>query len=143
MKITRHADAEWKGGLKDGAGQVQLGSGAFTGPYGFKSRFESGPGTNPEELIAAAHAGCYSMALTHALEGAGHQPERVHTVAVVHLNQTATGFEIPEIELTTQAVVPGLDDAAFQRIAEDAKTNCPVSKVLAGARIGLKATLNS
>lgn len=143
MKITRHADAEWKGGLQSGTGQVQLGSGAFTGPYGFKSRFESGPGTNPEELIAAAHAGCFSMALAHALEQAGHKPERIHTVAKVHLNQTGQGFEIPEIELATEAVVPNLDDAGFQTIAEDAKANCPVSKVLAGAKIHLKATLNA
>ncbi len=139
--ITRHAEAEWNGDLKRGAGEVKLGSGAFTGPYGFQSRFESGPGTNPEELIAAAHAGCYSMALTAALGQAGHNPQRVHTVAKVHLNQIPGGFEIPAIDLATEAQVPGLDDATFQTIAADAKQNCPVSKVLAGAKISLQAKL--
>ena len=139
--ITRHSEAEWKGDLTRGQGQVKLGSGAFTGPYGFQSRFESGPGTNPEELIAAAHAGCYSMALTNALGEKGHSPQRVHTVAKVHLNQKDGGFEIPAIDLVTEAEVPGLDDATFQTIAEDAKQNCPVSKVLAGAKITLKANL--
>ena len=139
--LTRKSEAEWNGDLKAGSGQVKLGSGAFTGQYGFKSRFESGPGTNPEELIAAAHAGCFSMALAHALGEAGHSPKRVHTVASVHLNQAGGGFEIPEIELATEAEVPGLDDAGFQAIAEDAKRNCPVSKVLAGAKITLQAKL--
>ena len=139
--ITRHSEAEWNGDLKRGKGEIKLGSGAFTGPYGFQSRFESGPGTNPEELIAAAHAGCYSMALAHALGEKGHKPERVHTVAKVDLNQVEGGFEIPAIHLETEATVPGLDDATFQAIAEDAKKNCPVSKVLAGAKIDLKARL--
>ena len=139
--ITRHSEAEWKGDLRRGEGQVKLGSGAFTGPYGFKSRFESGPGTNPEELIAAAHAGCYSMALTAALSEKGHNPQRVHTVAKVHLNQVSGGFEIPQIDLETEVEVPGLDDLEFQTIAEDAKQNCPVSKVLAGAKITLDAKL--
>ena len=139
--ITRNSEAEWTGALKDGSGRVKLGSGAFEGRYGFQSRFESGPGTNPEELIAAAHAGCFSMALAHALEEKGHAPRRVHTVATVSLNQKGGGFEIPAIELTTEAEVPGLDAAGFQTIAEDAKANCPVSKVLAGAQITLKAKL--
>lgn len=139
--ITRNSEAEWTGDLKAGSGRVKLGSGAFEGQYGFRSRFESGPGTNPEELIAAAHAGCFSMALAHALGEQGHSPRRVHTVASVHLNQTAGGFEIPDIELAAEAEVPGLDDAGFQTIAEDAKRNCPVSKVLAGARITLTAKL--
>ena len=139
--ITRNSEAEWTGDLKDGSGRVKLGSGAFEGRYGFKSRFESGPGTNPEELIAAAHAGCYSMALAHALGEKGHNPRRVHTVATVSLNAKGGGFEIPDIELVTEAEVSGLDDAGFQTIAADAKANCPVSKVLAGARITLKARL--
>ena len=139
--ITRHSEAEWKGDLRRGEGQVKLGSGAFSGPYGFKSRFESGPGTNPEELIAAAHAGCYSMALTAALESAGHTPQRVHTVAKVHLDQVEGGFEIPRIDLETEAEVPGLEDPTFQTIADNAKKSCPVSKVLAGAEITLHAKL--
>ena len=138
---TRHSEAEWKGVLKDGQGEIKLGSGSFTGQYGFQSRFENGPGTNPEELIAAAHAGCFSMALAHALGEKGHKPERVHTVAKVELNQVEGGFEIPAIHLETEANVPGIDDATFQTIAEEAKKNCPVSKVLAGAKIDLKAQL--
>ena len=119
-----------------GRGQARVGG--VHGEYGFKSRFESGPGTNPEELIAAAHAGCYSMALAHALNEKGHKPERVPTVAQVSLNQKGGGFEIPAIALITEATVPGLDQAGFAAIA---KVNCPVSKVLAGVRITLDAKL--
>lgn len=138
---TRNAEAVWEGDLKSGKGSVSLGSGAYKGPYSFQSRFESGSGTNPEELIAAAHAGCFSMALSHALAQAGHPPRRVHTTAKVHLEKTAEGFAIPRIDLVTEADVPGLDAAAFQQQAEQAKRNCPVSKVLAGAQITLDARL--
>jgi osmotically inducible protein OsmC len=138
---TRNAEAVWEGDLKGGRGTVSLGSGAYRGPYSFQSRFESGAGTNPEELIAAAHAGCFSMALAHALSQAGHPPRRVQTTAKVHLEKTAEGFAIPRIDLITEADVPGLDAAAFQQQAEQAKRNCPVSKVLAGAEISLQARL--
>jgi osmotically inducible protein OsmC len=138
---TRNAEAVWEGDLKSGKGNISLGSGAYKGPYSFQSRFESGSGTNPEELIAGAHAGCFSMALSHALAQAGHPPRRVHTTAKVHLEKTAEGFAIPRIDLVTEADVPGLDAAAFQQQAEQAKRNCPVSKVLAGAQITLDARL--
>jgi osmotically inducible protein OsmC len=138
---TRTAEAEWEGDLKSGKGSVALGSGAYRGPYSFQSRFESGTGTNPEELIAAAHAGCFSMALSHALSQAGHPPKRVHTTAKVDLEKSGDGFVIPRIRLILEADVPGIDEAAFRQQAETAKTNCPVSKLLAAAEITLDATL--
>jgi osmotically inducible protein OsmC len=138
---VRSAEAEWKGNLTEGAGRMKLGSGAFDGAYSFPSRFQDAPGTNPEELIGAAHAGCFSMALAAGLAKAGHAPTRVHTVARVHLDKAGEGFAITRIELETEAEVPGIDDAAFQREAEAAKRNCPVSKALAGTEIGLKAVL--
>ena len=138
---TRNAEAQWKGALSDGEGTMKFGSGAFEGRYSFESRFENGTGTNPEELIAAAHAGCFSMALAHALAEAGHPPERVHTTAKVHLERVPGGFEIPRIDLVTEAKVPGMDEDTFMKHAEDTKENCPVSKVLAGADITLDATL--
>ena len=138
----RKANAEWNGDLKQGQGKVSLGSGAFEGQYSFRSRMGDGSGgTNPEELIAAAHAGCYSMALSASLAGAGHTPTRVHTTANVHFNQVEGGFAINPIELVTEAVVPGIDDATFQKFAQEAKKNCPVSKALAATDIQLKATL--
>src|SRR5918995_5307895 len=112
---TRNAEAVWEGDLRGGKGTVKLGSGAYQGAYSFQSRFESGTGTNPEELIAAAHAGCFSMALSHALSQAGHPPKRVHTTAKVHLEKSADGFAIPRIDLVTEADVPGLDEAAFRQ----------------------------
>ncbi len=136
---TRTADALWKGNLKDGEGRVRFGT--FDKPYSFQSRFEEGEGTNPEELIAAAHAGCFSMALSHGLSQAGHEPKEVRTTAKVHLEKTDAGFAIPRIDLETVANVPGIDEGAFQKQAEEANKNCPVSKVLAGAKISLKATL--
>ncbi|HXF45329.1 MAG TPA: OsmC family protein [Burkholderiaceae bacterium] len=135
---TRQSSAEWKGTLKEGAGTMSLGSGAYTGPFTFASRFESGPGTNPEELIGAAHAGCYSMFLSALLTKAGFKPDRIKTTATVHLGE---GPAIHLIELTTEASVPGLTDAAFQQHAEEAKKGCPVSKALAGPRITLTARL--
>jgi len=137
----RKAEAEWKGGLKDGKGNLKLGSGAFEGPYSFRDRFEDGTNTNPEELIGAAHAGCFSMALSADLTAAGKPPERIHTVASVSLDKVADGFAITRIDLVTEAKVPGLTAAEFQQRAEGAKKNCPVSKALAGTQITLKATL--
>lgn len=139
---TREASAEWKGGVPEGGGEVSLGSGAFKGPYGFRSRMGDGAGgTNPEELIGAAHAACFSMALSLMLTQAGHPPTRVHTDASVHLEQHDGGYRIPLIELTTKAEVPGIDAGEFARLAEQAKVGCPVSKALAGVKITLNATL--
>ena len=138
---ARTASARWEGGLQSGQGQVRLGSGAFEGPYSFQSRFEDGAGTNPEELIGAAHAGCFSMALTVGLERAGYSPTSVETTARVHLERGEDGFRIPRIDLETTATVPGIDDAAFQEQAEQAKAGCPVSKALAGVEIHLDAKL--
>jgi osmotically inducible protein OsmC len=138
---ARTATARWQEGLKDGNGTIRLGSGAFEGQYSFSSRFEEGTGTNPEELIAAAHAGCFSMALTFGLELAGYAPASVETSAKVHLVAADGGFSIPRIDLTTRADVPGIEPAAFQEQAEAAKVNCPVSKALAGVEINLEASL--
>ena len=139
---VRKAEAEWKGNLMEGAGRLKVGSGAFEGPYSFKSRFEEGQSaTNPEELIGAAHAGCFTMAVTAQLSKGGFQPTRIHTTADVKLEKVGEGFAITRIDLTTEAEVPGIDDAKFQAIAGDAKKNCPVSKALAGTDIQLRATL--
>jgi osmotically inducible protein OsmC len=136
---TRTANAAWKGNLKEGEGTIRFGS--FEGPYSFQSRFEDGKGTNPEELAAAAHAGCFTMALSHGLSQAGHQPKEVRTTAKVHLEKAAAGFAIPRIELETVADVPGIDDATFQKQADEAKKNCPISKLFKGAEISLTAKL--
>lgn len=139
---TRKAEAQWEGNLAEGGGRLKLGSGAFEGPYSFKSRFEEGESaTNPEELIGAAHAGCFTMALTAALSRAGHKPTRIHTTAQVTLEKVGDAFSITKIDLDTDAEIPGIDDAAFQKFASDAKQNCPVSKALAGTEIGLTARL--
>ena len=140
---VRKADAVWEGDLKGGKGTMRLPSGAYEGAYSFVSRFESGQGTNPEELIAAAHAGCFSMALSHGLAQAGFTPKRVATTASVHLEKGEQGFSITLIELNTKANVPGIDQAKFQEQAETAKKNCPVSKLLTGAKITLDAKLES
>jgi osmotically inducible protein OsmC len=138
---TRNAEATWEGDLKSGKGNMKLAGGAYNGAYSFASRFEQGQGTNPEELIAAAHAGCFSMALSHGLAQAGFTPKRVHTVAKVHLEKTAEGFGIPRIDLETDAEVPGISEDVFKQQAETAKKNCPVSKLLKGAEITLKTKL--
>jgi osmotically inducible protein OsmC len=138
---TRTSSALWEGNLRDGSGTMKLGSGAFEGAYSFKSRFESGTGTNPEELIAAAHAGCFSMALSNALSQAGFTPTSIATSAAVHLDRVADGFGITKIDLDTVGAVPGIDDAKFQELAAEAKAGCPVSKVLTGAEITLSARL--
>ena len=137
----RASTAVWEGDIQGGKGTMTIGSGAWTGPYSFKSRFEDGAGTNPEELIAAAHAGCYSMALSGALTRNGTPPTKIETKAKVELKKEEAGFRIASIQLTTKADVPGIDAAKFQEIAETAKKNCPVSKVLATAEISLDAKL--
>ena len=140
---TRKAGAQWEGNLAEGQGNLKVGSGAFEGPYSFKSRFEEGQSaTNPEELIGAAHAGCFTMALIAALSRAGHKPTRVHTTAQVKLEKVGDAFSITKIDLDTEAEIPGIDDATFQQFARDAKQNCPVSKALAGTEIALSARLN-
>ena len=138
---TRSAEAKWHGNLIEGKGAIKLGSGAFEGPYDWRGRSADGAGTNPEELIAAAHAGCYSMALSHELSTAGTPPKSIHTSAQVTLEQVDNGFAITKIHLVTEAEIPGIDADAFQKYAESAKKNCPVSKVLAGAEITLQASL--
>ncbi|HVM09214.1 MAG TPA: OsmC family protein [Acidimicrobiales bacterium] len=141
---ARKADARWEGSLQDGKGHMRLGNGAYEGPYSFKSRFEDGDGTNPEELVAAAHAGCYSMALSGALGRAGFTPNSVSTTANVHLNKTDEGFRVQKIDLVTEADIPGIDDAQFQEIADTAKRTCPISVLLGGsAEITLDAKLTS
>ena len=137
----RSASAVWNGNLKEGKGTVKLGSGAYEGAYSFLSRFENGAGTNPEELIAAAHAGCFSMALSHGLAQAGHTPKRVATTAKVTLEKGETGFKITAIDLSTEAEVPGIDQNKFLEQAEKAKTGCPVSQALAATPIRLQAKL--
>lgn len=141
---THKAEAEWKGNLAQGSGRLKLGSGAFDGPYSFKSRFEEGhAATNPEELIGAAHAGCFTMALTAQLSRAGLTPTRIHTGARVTIDKVGEAFAITKIELDTEALIPGIDEATFQKHALDAKKNCPVSKALAGVDIHLNAKLLS
>ncbi len=138
---TRTASAVWEGDLKSGKGRMKLGSGAYEGAYSFQSRFEEGSGTNPEELAAAAHAGCFSMALSHGLASAGHTPTRVSTSARVHFEKKPEGFRIPLIELDTEAVVPGIDEKTFRDQAEAAKKGCPISNLFTGAEIRVSARL--
>ena len=127
--------------MKQGKGTVKLGSGAFEGAYSFSSRFEEGTGTNPEELIGAAEAGCYSMALSSNLEKAGHPAKRISTVATVKLEMVGGGPKITTIDLKTEADVPGIDQAKFSEVAEQTKKGCPVSVALAGTQINLDAKL--
>jgi osmotically inducible protein OsmC len=137
----RTASAVWEGTLREGKGTVKLGSGAFEGQYSFVSRFEEGTGTNPEELIGAAHAGCFSMALAAGLTRAGLTPARISTTASVRLEKVGEGFKITTIELETEAEVAGIDQSSFLDHAESAKKNCPVSQALAGVDIKLNAKL--
>ena len=138
---VRTATAKWEGNLPQGKGTMATGSGAFKGEYSFPSRFESGAGTNPEELIGAAHAGCFSMALAHMLAEAGHTATSVETTASVKLEKGEAGFSITNITLSTVGVVPGIDAATFQKLANDAKGGCPVSQALASVNITLEAKL--
>ena len=138
---VRNAEATWNGSLKDGSGDVKTGSGAISGKYSFGSRFENGSGTNPEELIGAAHAGCYSMALAAGLGKAGFNPQRVHTTAQVTIDKVGEGFKITKIRLKSEAKVPNIDPRQFQEIAEKTKTGCPVSQALSATPIELEAKL--
>jgi lipoyl-dependent peroxiredoxin len=138
---TRSSSAEWSGNLARGSGTMSLGSGAFEGAYSAASRFENGDGTNPEELIAAAHAGCFSMALALTLSQAGHEPDSVQTTAEVHLDKDGEGFSITRSDLTTEVKVKGLDDSEFQKYAEQAEKGCPVSRALGAIEISLDAKL--
>jgi osmotically inducible protein OsmC len=135
--INRTAEARWEGDLKEGNGTIRLGSGAFQGKYSFSTRFEGAPGTNPEELIAAAHAGCFSMALSAALARAGKPPRSVETTASVRLEKVGEGLSITGIRLSTRGTVPGLTAAEFRTFAEDAKTNCIVSRALSAVPMEL------
>jgi osmotically inducible protein OsmC len=139
---TRQANAEWKGSLKEGSGEMALGSGSYKGPFSFVSRFEAGSGTNPEELIGAAHAGCFSMALSAGLGRAGITPTSIQTSAKVHLGTSDAGPTITQIDLDVVGEVPGIDQATFQQHAEAAKKGCVVSRALAGVQtINLTAKL--
>ena len=140
---TRDGSAEWRGDLKSGSGTASVASGLFSeGKYSFSSRFEEGRGTNPEELIAAAHAGCFAMALSNILAGEGHTPDSVKTTAKVHLRNIDGNPTIAQIDLITEGRVPGIDQAQFAEYAEQAKAGCPVSRALAGvSEMTLEATL--
>lgn len=144
MATERNASAVWNGGLKDGTGTISTQSGVLKEQsYSFVSRFENASGTNPEELIAAAHAGCFSMALSAELEKAGHKGERVATTATVVLEFVNGAPTVTTIHLKNESKVPGLEDATFQEIAAGAKANCPISRLLAAAKIDLVAVLIS
>ena len=134
---VKTADAVWNGSLMEGKGHLKSESGKIDLDYGWKARAD-GPGTSPEELIAAAHAGCFSMALAHGLATAGHAPTKIHTTAKVTFGQVPGGFAITGIALTTEGQVPGIDEAAFKKAAEGAKTGCPVSKALSSVPITLE-----
>jgi len=140
----RTASARWQGNLTEGSGTIRTGKGGLEGAYSFKSRFEEGEGTNPEELIGAAHAGCFSMALSKALADAGFTPTSVETTARVHLDKTDAGMTVTRIDLDTVGEVPGIDEAEFTKLAESAKANCPISRLLSpGAEISLTARLSA
>jgi lipoyl-dependent peroxiredoxin len=140
--LIRKADARWMGNLIKGAGRLTVGSGAINVPYSLKSRLEDGQSaTNPEELLGAAHAGCFTMALVAQLSGAGFTPTEIQTEAKVSFDKVGDGFAITRVDLQTVADIDGMDDATFQTLAADAKKNCPVSKALAAIDIGVKATL--
>jgi osmotically inducible protein OsmC len=137
----RKAEAAWRGTFCDGEGKMRLGSGAFEGAYSYRSRMEEGPGTNPEELLGAAHAGCFSMSLARRLSADGYPPERIHTEARVRFGRAGEGYAISRIDLRTEAEVPGVDEGLFLEKAEAAKRDCAVSKALAGVEISLEAKL--
>ncbi|MBS0189316.1 MAG: OsmC family protein [Planctomycetes bacterium] len=140
--IKRTAQAQWNGSIKEGAGTLSAPGGALKNtPYSFASRFESGNGTNPEELIAAAHAGCFTMALSFFMANAGITPTHLATTATLSMEQVGGGWQIQAIHLDVTGTVPGIDAAKFQQLASDAKANCPVSKVL-NAKITLEAKLS-
>ena len=140
--MQRTASAVWRGGLKDGKGTISSQSGALKDlQYSFSTRFENGVGTNPEELIAAAHAGCFTMALSGQLTGAGLTAEQIDTNAAVTMDKTDAGWTVTKIHLTTKAKVPGIDKTKFNELANAAKKGCPISRLLAAAEITLDASL--
>lgn len=138
---VRRAEAIWHGSFKDGHGHMQFGEGEFEVDYSAGSRFEEDPGGNPEQLLGAAHAGCFSMALASGLSKAGFPPGEIHTTAEVHLDKTEAGWTVTRIQLTTEAEVPGIKEAEYQELAQNAKQNCPVSRALGSVEIGLDARL--
>jgi osmotically inducible protein OsmC len=139
---TRNGSAEWRGTLQEGSGTITVGNGVHTGPFSYKSRFEDADGTNPEELLAAAEAGCFSMALGNILGQAGHEPEYIRTSARCELRNVDGRPTITKVEVETEGKVPGLDEAGFREAAEQAKAGCVISRALAGVQeITLKATL--
>ena len=138
---TRKAHARWEGSLKEGKGQVDFGNGVFKGPYSFASRFEDGKGTNPEELLGAAHASCFAMALSLMLGNAGFKPDYVDATAQITISPQNGGFKITKSHLVCEAKVPGIDAAVFTKHADAAKAGCPVSQALAGTEITLDARL--
>ena len=139
--IDRKADARWEGDLRHGKGNIRLGSGAFEGKYSFGTRFEEAPGTNPEELLGAAHAACFTMALSSMLSKAGHVPRSVETTATVHLDKVNDVFSVIGIDFVTRGDVPGLSATDFQKWADDAKANCIISRALAAVPVKLQASL--
>jgi osmotically inducible protein OsmC len=142
IRVVRSSEASWQGTVPEGGGRIALGSGAFEGPFTLRARVEDVErGTNPEELIGAAEAGCYTMSLANLLSEAGHPPDDLRTTARVRLEQLETGFSITRIDLETIGDVPGVDEATFKQLAEEAKATCPVSRALAGTEIMLEARL--
>jgi osmotically inducible protein OsmC len=142
IRVVRRSEASWRGTVPEGGGRIALGSGAFEGPFTLKARVDDVErATNPEELIGAAEAGCYTMSLANLLSEAGHPPDDLRTTAKVRLEQLETGFRITQIDLETVGTVPGIDGATFTRLAEEAKATCPVSRALAGTDITLEARL--
>jgi lipoyl-dependent peroxiredoxin len=141
--MSQTARAHWEGDLKNGKGTLALGSGTFEGAYSFKTRFEGAPGTNPEELLGAAHAGCFTMALSAGLTTAGHPPTSLDTTAIVTLGKIGEQTAVTRIDLTLKGVVPGLAEAEFKRLAEDAKKNCIISRAISAVPMTLDATLVS
>jgi lipoyl-dependent peroxiredoxin len=142
FRLTRTAQASWLGAYPDGGGRISVGSGAFEGPFTLKARVEDVErATNPEELIGAANAGCYTMSLANMLTERGHPPDRLETTAKVRLEQTDAGIRVTLIDLSTSGTVPGLDQETFSSLAEEAKATCPISRALAGTTITVSATL--
>jgi osmotically inducible protein OsmC len=142
MRFKRRSRVAWHGGVEDGGGTISLGSGAFEGAYSLRARTaDESPDTNPEELIAAAHAGCFTMSLSNELTQVGHPPDQLDTTATVYLERREDGFVIPRIDLEVTGEVPGIDQAEFERLAGEAERGCPVSKVLAAAEITVEARL--
>lgn len=142
IRVVRSSEASWRGTVPEGGGRIALGSGAFEGPFTLKARVDDVErATNPEELIGAAQAGCYTMSLANLLSEAGHPPDDLQTTAKVRLEQLETGFSITRIDLETVGAVPGIDEATFTRLADEAKATCPVSRALAGTDVTLEARL--